>query len=1360
MLKHSCLVTLGWLLTLTAQFALATSIPKPLQPWQAWVLADVPEHDCAYHGNAPASQFCLWAGPLKLRLDATGGQFRQQLSLQADAWVPLPGDRSAWPEGVRLADQPAPVADRQGKPWVWLPRGEYSLSGQFVWTQLPSHLPLPNMASIVQVVVAGEQWPQPAIDAQNRLRLAAWQTDRADSSTTTDSLQLRVFRRLQDDLPQRLTTHLELRVAGAPRELRLPGAVPEHFNITHIDSPLPAQLAQNGELQLTLRPGHWQIRLTAFAPELRSTFSRPAAPAPWPAVEIWSVERRPSLREIDISGAARVDPSQTGMPKEWRQLPAFHLADDKTLQLTVRQRGMGQRAPNQLELERELWLDFDGQGYTVHDRIRGQLNQGSRLTSTAGLALASARVAGKPRLVSRLAAASEAGVEIQRRPLDLAAAGRIEQRDALPVSGWQTDFNDVRSRLHLPPGWLLLAAQGPAQVQTSWLAKWSLLDVFLVLLASLAVRKLYGNRWALVALLALGISWQLPGAPQWLWLQLLLTIALLRVLPHGLLRGLTHVYRTFVLLGLLLIGLPFLLTQARLALYPQLDPQPFGPLVTAVSQLSGSAVQAPKIAREAAPRRDGTDLIADSGTFAATRQDAQASDLHQVPPDTKIQTGPARPQWRGTTIDLRWQGPVSVKAQWRPYLVPPMWTAALRWLNVLLLGLLAWRLLRWRETGATPPASRAGPAPMATATLLLLGLSQANAAPAWPPADLLDELQARLTAPPECLPTCAQSPTLSITADNEHLRLQQTIETSAKVAVPLPIDPRVWQPARLTVDQQPVEYLKRSQDGLAYILLERGVHTLILTGPAPTGPTLQLALPLISKRVSHDLHGWQLAGVDAQGQPQPPLTLERSATHSPNPDTKGETTPHALVEVVRELQLGVDWSVHTQIIRQSPTGTAINLRLPLLPGESVLSDAVPVVDKQAVVRLRPEQSTLSWQAALNPRDTLTLTAPPSLTRAETSWYETWVLQANPIWHVVASGIPAVTPPQRPDSHASPTWRPWPGERLELRITRPQAVPGASLTVDSLRLTAHPGQAQTALRLALQVRSTQADRFRIGLPTTAEFVQVWIDGQRQPLQEARQDLVQLPIAPASQRLELHWRQSGGITPHFSLPALELSQAAANQRLNIDLGQDRWVLWTQGPLLGPAVLIWPLLLVLLPLAILLARSHLTPLGIMSWFLLGIGLTQAPLAAGSLVVLWLLALGARQRWGAQWRAGRFNLTQFGLLVLTGPALLALFTAVQQGLLGQPIMHVGGNDSNAYALHWYADRGDTTTATASVLSAPLWVYRLLMLGWALWLAFALLEWLRWGWRCFSQDGLWRPFKLWDKRRFGQNNAATGDTS
>jgi hypothetical protein len=88
---------------------------------------------------------------------------------------------------------------------------------------------------------------------------------------------------------------------------------------------------------------------------------------------------------------------------------------------------------------------------------------------------------------------------------------------------------------------------------------------------------------------------------------------------------------------------------------------------------------------------------------------------------------------------------------------------------------------------------------------------------------------------------------------------------------------------------------------------------------------------------------------------------------------------------------------------------------------------------------------------------------------------------------------------------------------------------------------------------------------------------------------------------------------------------------------------------------------------------------------------------------------------------------------------ALGGLYLAVQNGLLGIPAMQVAGNSSSMFELNWYQDRIGARMPEAWVLSLPLWVYRLLMLLWSLWLAFSLLKWLRWGWSCWSTGGWWR---------------------
>jgi hypothetical protein len=73
---------------------------------------------------------------------------------------------------------------------------------------------------------------------------------------------------------------------------------------------------------------------------------------------------------------------------------------------------------------------------------------------------------------------------------------------------------------------------------------------------------------------------------------------------------------------------------------------------------------------------------------------------------------------------------------------------------------------------------------------------------------------------------------------------------------------------------------------------------------------------------------------------------------------------------------------------------------------------------------------------------------------------------------------------------------------------------------------------------------------------------------------------------------------------------------------------------------------------------------------------------------------------------------------------------------------MHVAGNGSHGNTLAWFADRSDTVLPQGTVVSAPLWIYKALILAWALWLSFALMRWLPWAWRCFSSTDLWRPMK------------------
>jgi hypothetical protein len=179
------------------------------------------------------------------------------------------------------------------------------------------------------------------------------------------------------------------------------------------------------------------------------------------------------------------------------------------------------------------------------------------------------------------------------------------------------------------------------------------------------------------------------------------------------------------------------------------------------------------------------------------------------------------------------------------------------------------------------------------------------------------------------------------------------------------------------------------------------------------------------------------------------------------------------------------------------------------------------------------------------------------------------------------------------------------------------------------------------------------------------------------------------------------------------------------------------------LGPAVLYWSELAALILFALILGRVGLAPLHTWQWLLLGLGFSTFSWPVLGLVVVWLLACGARGKLstdGLIW--WRFNLAQVVIGWLTVAALLAIIVTLPQGLLGTPDMQVTGHNSYGTELGWFADRSESALPVASAFTVPMWIYKTLILAWALWLSFALVRWLPWVWKCFSSDGFWRTGK------------------
>lgn len=1376
----------GWVFSALAAPLPKEALPDSLRPWVPWVMHGNETLACPPAHDDGSTRQCVWPSELALQLEGKGGRFTYRVEVFApDQVLMLPGDDTAWPTEVKSNGRSLAVVALEDRPTVRLPRGNHLISGDFAWTKPPASLSLPPASGLLKASFNGK--PLAAPDKEGQLWLQAEKQDEAGA----DSLSLRVFRQIDDAIPLQAVSRFELAVAGRPREVVLPMALLPEFLPLGLDSPLPARLDAQGRLHVQVRAGTWNVSVTGRLMHATDKLSLPEASAV--TEEIWSFAAHNELRLVNVSGPPAIDPKQAGVPDDWSRLPAYRLQPGQSLNLETRRRGDPEPAPDKLSLNRVLWLDFDGGGFTLQDRIKGSLSRSFRLEVAAPVQLGRAEVDGQDQFVTQLAGKEARGVEVRGGTANLVADSRIEGSvRSLPVSGWQADFNEVGAVLGLPPGWRLIHAGGADRAEGSWISRWTLWDFFFVLLLTVAAHRLYGLKAAALLGAGLVLSWHLPDAPHRLWLALLICAALARAAAQHRL-GRYALWAERACLGLiLLVLLPFAVHQVRSSLYPSLErggsgfvvpmampgvakqtePAPEPP-VMADNRVAPMAPPAPAAAPATAPAAAPADVMEQAaGALSSSASSAAASRLRSKPagagykkdysylansdPSARIQTGPGLPSWNWRQHHLYWQGPVDRQQILSLWLLPP-WATAL--VNILTLALLfpAW----WRLAGR--PGRERLPLPKSwTGLAALIGfavgasLMQPDAAqaatpkpaesasevtPRAPSPAILEQMRTKLTAPADCLPNCADMSRLWLGLREHRLQLRAELHAQAVVMVPLPGGEQ-WRPEQVRLDGKPAA-LRRDEQGQLWLYLPAGVHQATLESDV-RGDGLQIALPLSPRHISADLAGWTLSGLDADGKASGALTLNRQAAadakggaKAGDGDSQDKLPP--FVQVERVLQLGQRWTVQTAISRLGPGQAPLNVRIPMLADEAVTDGSVKVetVAGQSVAVLTlPAGEGAGFSSTLKPQAKLQLTA-----GQEPNQIEVWRLEASPLWHADFAGI---APTQRlAGNQWQPQWQPWPGEQAALNLSRPAGVAGQTLTLDSSELRVTPGVRASDLSLTLVLRSSQGGSHKLTLPEGAELLAVNINGQDQPIR-AEGRLLTLPIVPGRQNIKLDWREPGGMSVFFRTPEFDLGLAGVNASLVFQLPQDRWLLALGGPLLGPAVLFWGLALVLAGAALALGRSKLTPLGFVSWLLFGLGLILDSLAGFVLVAGFFLALSARGRsgerllaYGSRWP---FNLAQLGLALWAVLAALSIFGAIHSGLLGAPDMLVQGNGSSDHVFHWYADHSNGPLPTAWVLALPLWLWRVLMLAWALWLASRLVRWLRWGWDQFASHGLWRP--------------------
>ncbi|MGD9209842.1 MAG: hypothetical protein PVI90_03655 [Desulfobacteraceae bacterium] len=1320
-------------------------IPPVLKPWQAWVLHDKQEMICPIHYNDGKKLLCQWPTRLKLDINHLEGKFEQNWLVFANGWMSLPGNEKLWPEDVMIDGVPAVIILQNNSPSVYLTPGEHYINGRFTWRQIPEVLPVPASLGLITLTVNGEKVPAPLIDDQGRL----WLQKKNAEKSEEDALKVQVFRLLEDTIPFKVTTLLKLNISGRSREIELEEIlIPDSIPMA-IESPLPAHITDHKKLLLQGRAGRWEVRVTARMDGALNSIN--AGKCVY-GDEIWSFRPHHDLRMVNIEEVPPIEPSQTEMPHQWRSYQAFLMQPQSTMLIKELRRGDPDPAPDRLSIQRSFWLDFNGTGFTVQDRIRGTLNRQWHLAVNSPTVLGRVNIAGQDRVITEQGADKKMGVELRKGDLDLVADTRIPFTSAaMSAVGWDHDFNSVKGTLHLPPGWRLLFVKGADYVSDSWLQQWSLLDFFLILIIALSIYKLRSWQWGLVALFTMTLIFHEPHAPRLVWLHILASSALFPLLPHGWFKRMTGLWGIGAMVILLAISIPFFIQQIRWGIYPQLAPKEMNGGNNYIDPMYG--IDANRNAMEDAPLAEPVDRYA-SDSFESKSMPSRQSlsftksrvytppsikmagkneDLSRLQdPDMAIPTGPGLPDWRWKIIQLKWNGPVTAAEVLKFYLLSPFFNLLLAIVRVGLLALLIWALIDWRVIERHFLRQRT------TAGAVLLGILFSTAVQpgqsiadsgSFPSSQLLEELQQRLLEKPECLPHCSDITRMELSIQEDQLQILLQINSAGSMAVPLPINRKSWLVDQIILDYAPIKGLVREENGQMWALIPDGIHILTLTGSVRNREVVQIPLPLKPHLVSFNTKGWLVEGVDAEGFVGESVQLTRLKKQpQDNAATHHGEIPH-FFKVNRKLSLGLTWETTTTITRLSPLGTSVVINVPLLADEAVNTAGVIVENGRAQINLAPNQQVLTYKADLRKSAQILLQAPTAV-----PWTETWELSAGPVWHCDFKGIPVIQH-QDNNKHWRPRWQPWPGEEVSISIQRLKAVKAQTRTIDNIKLVVIPGARSGQNQLTLNIRTSRGGQHSIELPPKAVLQTVTVNDRALPVRQ-QGSVVTFPLEPGKQKIGLQWQQSDPFSNFYKVSPVKIEQKAVNAKVTIQLPDQRWVLLAGGPSWGPAVLFWSYLAAIGIAAFVLGKISFTPLKNWQWFLLGCGLTQVPVVAMLIIVGWLIVLGLRKQYPMPQNRLFFNTIQLGLIIWSLAALVVLFTAVKTGLVGMPQMQITGNNSSYRILHWTQDHIQMYLPQPWVFSLPVWIYRILMLVWSLWLAIALLKWLEWAWLCLSTDG------------------------
>ncbi len=1324
------------------------SIPDNLKPWVKWVSRDLEINKCNFNFRNFEERICSWESKLNLALNSSGGNFTYNVILDDKGTINLPGSLQFWPQAVKVNNKLEPITNINGTPTIYLEAGEYQISGDYFWATLPDKFNLPPNVALLNITLDGEKLSFPNV--QNG-HLTLNQSTTEVVTAEINYLDLKVFRRIEDNLPAKLETIVKLEISGKSREIKLNQISLPGFALTNISSELPINIDQQGNIIVQARAGSYTIQTESYRSAALEAVSFPTG-EDWVPFELWSFASNPSLRVVDLSGASAIDPTLYNIPSEWQNLNTYKIEPTQTLQIIERKRGEAKQSSNSLNLNRVVKLNFDGSSFSIRDQVSGQIASDQHLTIDPDYNLGNVNINGIDQLITKTSTSGElVGIEVRPGDLNLTANSQVANIKELNFPGWKSEFNSISNSLYLAPGWQLFHIWGVDYVNGSWFAKWTLLDIFLVMLTVVAIFKVYNWQSSLLAFSALLLFEKTIFSITGIILFATALAALAFYVKHQRFVSFCNKFKFTIIAGTALFVLVAIFNDIKLAIHPQLKGVYFNQEADyAYGNFEGradSVAPASQIMESADMPSASGGLIGSlsrmkkSATYESEESKVNvAKQLYQTNIDQAVQTGRGVSNWQSSnSYSFGWRTPVIQDQKIEFSLISPTQNIFLSFLRAILIMLLLARFL-FNSLPFRIPMSKG----LAILFCLLISQTEVMAQEADPNGifpndrilqDLSNYVSKNQQEAPECLPNCANIAQFEIDLEEQKFKLSFEVHSLSDSYFTLPFNRTDFSVEEITINDTSEALRLKTSGELLLVALKQGINNLVLSGTLKDRETINLAFPVIPSYGKFQVKDWIVTGISDSGKVDQVISLTKiqktiAQKSAPDSNEKDTVKPLKLAQqftISRQIELAYDATITTTIQRISPANSSFEIRYALLKDESLVTPGVEVKNGDLIAEFKPNEYQKTFKSILKATDKVELTAANNKI-----WNEIWYLSASNLWHFDYTGTPRIYFNQE-----IPEWHPRPGESLAIKLEKPIGIVGTTKTIESLNLTANLGKDLQKYSLNFLIKSSKGEIHPLDLPVGIEITSVKINQLAQSF-KADSSKIDLNLIPGSQTIDIEWREKKALNKYYKLPEIKLNAPTANLNLNYQLSERSWVVATGGTNYGPAVLFWGYFPLAIFLAFILSRFKDLPLKFYQWCLLLIGLSQVNIGLNLMVITWFVFLGLRAKTKLSNHTLRFPLMQIFLAFWSFWAFQALYQAIKTGLLGSPVMKIAGNYSSSFSLNWYQDLTTGSIPMPWFLAFDIWYYRILMLLWALWLAASIIHWVKWGFDAYTTNGGW----------------------